>query len=203
MSTAIAESKSAYHGPSTEIIANKLISIRLPQVIEELVNTNRGIYEGQIKQLEKQLEDNDVPQEAKSHVRAAIETLRQAEIKAKEPVREKIAIAILSLLREHRIPLQLKNGQPAAPADAKAQGEGKPRGRRKRVDPDAVCDQIKILARQAGEEGFSTTQVQEHLGVSQPIALKFCRLLVERNEINHNDRPRQFSRYYAKEYTAK
>lgn len=203
MVTATAEIKPAYQGPTTEAIANKLIAIRLSQVIEEIVNSNKGIYEGQINQLQRQLDDNEVPAAAKSHVEAAIQTLREAETKAKEPVREKVAIALLSQLREHRIPLQLRTAEPAGSTASNGEGEKKGRTRRKRVDPSAVCDQIKILARQSGEEGFSTTHVQEQLGVSQPIALKFCRLLTERDEINHNGRPRQFSRYYAKEYTPK
>ena len=185
----------SYQGPSTETIANKLIDIRLPQIIEELLTTKNELYEGQLGQLQRQLEDDSVPDAAKDHLRAAVETLNEAQAKTKEPVREKIAIALLSLLREHRIPLQLRNGQPTT-----ATTEPKKRGRR-RINHDAMCDQIKMMAKQAGSEVFSTSQVQLQLGLSQPLALKLCRQLTEKGELNHNGRPRQFSRYFAKDQT--
>ena len=114
-----------------------------------------------------------------------LEALREAQARANEPRLRRIALAVISVLNEFRIPLQLKNGQEPE----------KPKSGRTRASKAEHERLLMELATRRGADGFTTTEAARVLDVSIATARKVCLRLMSQDKLRHNGLPKQQSRY--------
>ena len=186
-----------YTGPTTEQIANKLLEIRFPEVVRHFSSQSNGPFEQQIQELQNQLQNDSLPEVAKQHLKAAVEVVMDERSKANQPMLDNIAIAILTVIAEYRIPLQFKNHKAS---DTLARGAGKRGGVRNRA---ARLDHVLQVSKQAGADGFSTGQVMDKLNISRALAVKLCKILSDKGDLQHNGQRGFRSRFYAVGQVAK
>ena len=170
---------------TTEAVANALLDAKLDKIVAGFLDRSDSPYDDQINSLKSQLADENLPKSVREHISGAIEALREAQARANEPRLRRIALAVISVLNEHRIPLQLKNGQEPE----------KPKAGRGRASKQEHERQLLDLATRRGPDGFTTTEAARVLDVSIATARKVCLRLMSQNKLRHNGLPKQQSRY--------
>ena len=170
---------------TTEAVANALLKAKIDKVVGGFLERNEGPYQDQIQSLSAQLDDPDLLSDVREHIKGAVAALHEAENRANEPRLRKVALAVISVLNEYRIPLQLKNGQ----------GNSEPKVKQGRQSAAEQERRLMELALRNGDDGFTTTEAAQVLDVSIATGRKACLRLVAQNKIRHNGRPKQRSRY--------
>lgn len=180
--------------PTRDELTQQLRERGLHEIVGELATVICEPYESQARALDKQLSAMDVPDGVRAHLTSAVEAIRFAQRQANQPALDQLAHAIVAIAREYHVPVGLQREAENAAEDKPATTQGVPR-RRRRIDRDRLREQVKLFARQAGESGLTTTAVARRLQVSKPQAMAICKEMTELNELTHNGKPRQFSRY--------
>ena len=171
---------------TTELVINTLLEAKIDEVVGGLLGRTEGPYQDQIQSLLSQLDDPNLLGDVREHIKGAVSSLREAQIRANEPQLRNIALAVISVLSEYRIPLQLKNGQ--------SNGEPKAKRGRQKSAADQERRLLELASRNGGD-GFTTAEAARVIDVSIATARKVCLRLISQDKIRHNGHPKQRSRY--------
>jgi len=161
----MAKTSSAQQTPrSSAKLADDMRQSTLTKVIEAELTKAGSEYAPQIEQLEKQLEH--APSGSKQHLRTALDSLRQAQNAAQDPIKQELAKAIKTIANEYRLPIKIDSESTAQPVQASSPQNGHKPVRRSGVrnwivEKVRANDGIKPseLKETAENEGVNTTTV--------------------------------------------